>query len=430
MNKIILPLMLILTPINCLATNFYIDPVYGSAQNDGSQTHPWKSLQRLFDENLIESRKWNALPYGASSYLVPENPDAPIKGGDTIYLRSGNYGKLSISSYYNTAPISIIADQGQTPVFSNIVVRSSRNWRLEGLTVNASLFSVDDFTTLVSLESHSWTGPVDSITVKRCNLSSITDSTTWSKDDWNNKAKNGFSVSGENMTIAYNTLHNVNFGISVGASHSMVEHNLIENFAGDGLRGLGDYTTFQYNTVKNCYDVNDNHDDGFQSWSVGSDGKVGTGTVKGIVLRGNTIINFEDPNQPFRGTLQGIGCFDGMYEDWLVEGNRIEVDHWHGISFYGAIGTVIKDNIVTDPNGKENIGPPWIMLRAHKNDTPSHDCQVTCNISPKLIVSEEPSVVSRYNTISDTGGPRDPMCPALQPIPPLILPLLLDKESQ
>jgi hypothetical protein len=418
--------VLFLGPALSPAADFHVDPVNGSDGGDGSAAQPWKSLQRLFDEAMIESREWNALPYKSGSYLVPKNPGAPIKAGDTIILHSGSYGVLNIRSYYNAAPIALVAEQGHTPLFRNIAVRSSRNWSLAGLTVNASAFQADGFSTLISLESHNWTGPIDTITITGCNLYSIGDSSAWSKTDWNSKAKNGISVSGKNMKIAYNILRNVNFGISVGAGHSMVEHNIIENFAGDGLRGLGDYTTFQYNTVKNSYDVNDNHDDGFQSWSVGSDGKVGTGVVRGIVLRGNTIINYEDPNQPFRGTLQGIGCFDGMFADWVVERNTVRVDHWHGISLYGAINTVIKDNVVTDPNGDANVGPPWIMLRAHKNNTPSRDCLVTCNVSPKLIVSDEPTITNLYNTLSETGGPRHSKCPALSNIVPVILPVLLD----
>ena len=46
-----------------------------------------------------------------------------------------------------------------------------------------------------------------------------------------------------------------------------------------------------------------------------------------MVLRGNTIINYEDPGQPHRGTLQGIGCFDGMFVDWVIENNVVIVDH-------------------------------------------------------------------------------------------------------
>lgn len=429
LEVLIISCILLLLPAIGLAANFYVDPVKGSYGGDGSPAQPWKSLQRLFDDDLIESREWNSLPYTSGSSLVPKNPGAPITAGDTIILRSGNYGELFIRSYYNAVPITIVAEQGNVPLFRNIVVRSFRNWNLAGLTVNASAFQADGFSTLISLESHNWTGPIDNVTVSNCNLFSIADSSGWSRTDWNSKTKNGIGVSGKNMKIAHNSLRNVNFGISVGASHSVVEHNSIENFAGDGLRGLGDYTTFEYNTVKNCYDVNDNHDDGFQSWSVGGDGKVGTGVVRGIVLRGNTIINYEDPNQPFRGTLQGIGCFDGMFADWIVERNTVRVDHWHGISLYGAINTVIRDNVVTDPNGDANIGPPWIMLRAHKNNTPSRDCLVACNVSPKLIVSDQPTITNYYNTLSETGGPRHSKCPALITIAPVILPILLERNN-
>ena len=154
----------------------------------------------------------------------------------------------------------------------------------------------------------------------------------------------------------------------------------MENFAGDGMRGLGDRTVFQYNTVKNRYDVNANHDDGFQSWSVGSDGKVGTGTVTGVVLRGNRIINYEDPNQPFRGTLQGIGLFDGTYVGWIIENNVVITDHWHGITVLGARNTRVVNNTVLDANGSAP-GPPWIMVGPHKNGTPPENSIVRNNLA-------------------------------------------------
>lgn len=427
--KIVLTFVfLLLTTFPAVGADFYIDPINGSDENSGDSENPWKSLQRLFDEGFIQSRNWDALPYKESSVLVIRNKEGAIQAGDTIHLRSGTYGELKIVGMYNSGIISLKAASGHTPIFRNILVRSSSNWRLEGLTVNSAQYPEAGFSKLIALETHNWTGPVEKITVKYCKVFSTKDSSSWSRQDWNNRAKNGISVSGRSMHISYNTLKNVNFGISVGASNSLIEWNSVENFAGDGLRGLGDYTTFQYNTVKNCYDVNDNHDDGFQSWSVGTDGKVGTGVVKGIVLRGNTIINYEDPKQPFRGTLQGIGCFDGMFEGWIVEKNRVIVDHWHGISFYGAKNTIIKNNIVTDPNGKDNIGPPWIMLRAHKNGTPASSSQITCNIAPKFIISDDETIVNQFNTLSLTGEPLHSQCRA-QGVVNLILPTILLKDQ-
>ncbi len=421
-------IVLLLTPVGGFATDFFVDPQNGSDSNNGSTSAPWKSLQRLFDNDLIESQEWNSLPYKTSSYLVTKNQGAIIKGGDTIYLRSGRFGELVISHYYNTSHISLVADPGHTPLFSNITIRSASHWTLNGLAVNPSSFSSSSFSNLISLESHNYTGPIHSIVVRNCSAKTISDSSSWSRSDWNSKAKNGIRVDGSFMKIIDNNFVNVNFGISVGASDSLIERNSVVNFAGDGLRGLGNYTTFQYNTIKNCYDVNDNHDDGFQSWSIGSDGRPGTGTVKGIILRGNTIINYEDPNQPFRGTLQGIGCFDGMFEDWLVEKNKVQVDHWHGISLYGAINSIIRDNVVTDPNGSANIGPPWIMLNTHKDGTQSRNSQISCNVSPKLIISDGFNITVENNTLSETGGPRDSDCPGLSQTG-LILPLLLEKQD-
>ncbi|MBF0227250.1 MAG: hypothetical protein HQK76_17530 [Desulfobacterales bacterium] len=162
------------------------------------------------------------------------------------------------------------------------------------------------------------------------------------------------------------------------------------------MRGLGNYSTFQYNTIKNCYAVNANHDDGFQSWSTGLDGQVGTGTVIGIILRGNTIINYEDPNQKFLGDLQGIGCFDGMFEDWIIENNVIFTNHWHGITLSGAINCRIVNNTVIDINS-EAPGPAWLRISNHKNGTPSRDCLIRNNLT--TYISTDTGVQIDHNII-------------------------------
>jgi parallel beta-helix repeat protein len=154
---------------------------------------------------------------------------------------------------------------------------------------------------------------------------------------------------------------------------------------------------FQYNIVKNCYDVNENHDDGFQSWSVGDSGDVGTGVVYGIVLRGNTIINYENAEQPFRGALQGIGCFDGMFENWVVENNVVITDHWHGITLSGATNCIIVNNTVVDINDT-TPGPPWIRISEHKDGRKSSGCVVRNNLTTS-ISCDTPGVVIDHNLI-------------------------------
>jgi len=378
------------------AADFYVDPQNGSMSNDGSAAKPWRTLQEVVDAKLVESQGWESLPPDATTKLVAKNAGAPVKKGDTLWLRSGMHGSLDITGYYNLDWVTIAAEQGHTPKFSSVLVRSGAKWRLRGLTVSPEFVEPYEKRTLIKVESHNWQGPVSDIEVEGCEMWSKADVSAWTMENWDQLSANGIEAGGERIVIRNNRLKNVNFGISVGAKDSLVDGNVVDSFAGDGLRGLGDNTVFQYNTVKNCYDVNANHDDGFQSWSVGSGG-VGTGEVKGIVLRGNVIINYEDPNQPFRGTLQGIGCFDGMYVDWVIENNVIITDHWHGITLLGAKNSRVVNNTVMDLNA-EDPGPPWIKIGAHKNGTAPEGCLVRNNLATAF-TSADTGVIEDHNFI-------------------------------
>ncbi len=377
------------------SADFYIDPINGASSGDGSLQSPWRSLQEVLDNGLVRSRQWESLPPDETTVLVVKNPQAPVRGGDTIWLKTGDYGALTITGYYNEDQITVAAAPGHDARFSTLLLRGSSHWTVRGLQLSPEFADPFAQGTIVDLDSHNWQGPVHDIALTDCTIQSVADTSDWSLEDWNNLPSNGIQVDGARMTIRDNQLKNVNFGISVVATDSLIEGNVIENFAGDGLRGLGDRTVFQYNTVKNCYDVNENHDDGFQSWSVGPDG-VGTGEVVGVVLRGNTIINYENPDQPFRGTLQGIGCFDGMFVDWIVENNVVTTDHWHGITLLGARNSRVINNTVIDPND-EDPGPPWIDIGDHKDGTPPTGCIVRNNLTTALNNAEE--VVEDHNLI-------------------------------
>jgi len=370
---------LCLIPLPVQAGEFYVDPVNGSSAGDGSASRPWRTIQEVFDAGLVESQQWDKYPYTPQSQLVARNAGAPVHAGDTLRLRSGYHGDLLIDRYYNAAPITLAAEDGHTPRLASVHIRSGSHWIIRGLTVSAEFSPAYERHTLIRLESHNWRGPVHDIVVEQCALWSVADAAAWTARDWDRLSCNGLQVDGTRMTIRDNRLRNVNFGISVGATHSLIRGNLVENFAGDGLRGLGHYTTFEYNTVQNCYKVNANHDDGFQSWSTGPAG-VGSGEVAGIVLRGNTIINYVDPNQPYRGALQGIGCFDGTFVDWVIENNVIITDHWHGITLLGARNCLVINNTVVDRNDTRP-GPPWIRVGNHKKGMPPTNCVVRNNLA-------------------------------------------------
>lgn len=382
------------------AADFYIDPVSGSASGDGSTGSPWLTLEQVVADDLIESRDWNAHPYTSGATLVAKNAGAPIKAGDTIWLRDGYHGELVLNGYYNTSNITIRAEAGHAPEISRVSIIGARNWVLDGISISPAHAPTYVQQTIITMRHDGFWGPADHLVVRNCDVFNIDDSTAWTAADWVSNASTAFDVRSHYTDLIDNTIRNTRFGIAVSGDYCNVRGNLVENFSGDGIRGLGDYDVFEYNTVKNALDVGDgNHDDGFQSWSVDAGGTVGAGTVYGLVLRGNTFINHENPSHPLRTTLQGIGCFDGWFEDWVIENNVVITDHWHGISLYGARNCRIINNTVIDLY-TGTPGPCWIAIQPHKDGTPSEDCVVRNNLTNSLnIAGGQTNIVADHNIL-------------------------------
>ncbi len=294
------------------------------------------------------------------------------QGGDIIELNSGSYGDLTINNRNLASTVLIRPATGATAVFTHIRIQNSSRWTVIGVSVKPRYTNGADGTDAVSLDG-------SDLAFEDSVINYVDSVAGWSVADWLARAGNGISIDGTRVTVRGNTITAVDHGINSSATDALVSHNLIANFRGDGIRGLGDRTVYEYNTIKNAYGIDDNHDDGFQSWSYGAGG-VGTGVVKDVVLRGNVIIDFEDPNQFERTELQGIGLFDGMFENWVVENNLVITNHWHGISFYGAINCRIVNNTVID-NDATPEPDPWIMVHNHKDGRASTGVIVRNNIA-------------------------------------------------
>ncbi|MCB1572312.1 MAG: hypothetical protein KDI72_15075, partial [Xanthomonadales bacterium] len=257
------------------AASFYIDPVNGSEAGDGSASAPWRSLQSVLDNGRIESRDWPSYPYTAGMSLVTVNAGAPVKAGDTLWLRDGYYGDVVVQHLYNTAPITIAAQAGQTPRLRSLLVQSAQNWVLRGLSISPSHAAVNTPTTMVRINDHNFFGPTSDIELADSELFSVADASSWNAQDWIDRPSSGIDIGAAHISVHDNRLRNLRFGISVGGADASVRRNLIDGFSADGLRGLGDRGLFEYNRVQNVK-VGDppdaNHDDGFQSWSVGAGG--------------------------------------------------------------------------------------------------------------------------------------------------------------
>ncbi len=348
------------------ARDIYVDPKASEGAADGSEASPWHSLQSMLDEDIIQA-------------------------GDRVVLAGGAYGRLVIQNKEMSEITSVVVADGQQAVFENMEIKGSANWALTGLTVTSNGMREPGERYHVRIDKNS-----SHIKIEGFTIYTVEDISDWSADDWNEKALDGIFSEAEYADIRNNKIRNVNFGISTLGKHSVVAKNEVKNFSGDGLRGLGDHSLFEENVVKNCYQVNPNHSDGFQSWSTGADGRPGTGVIKDVTFRRNLILNFEDFNQPYVCKLEGIGMFDGVYEDWTIENNIIAVDNWHGISVFGARNVRIKNNTVMDIDYFPP-GPATITIISVSEGDPEDASLVANNVANEIKIEGEG--VERFGNI-------------------------------
>ena len=372
---------------------YYIDPINGSTNGDGSSEHPWFTLQQVIDSNLIECYR-HTEAYNPDSDLEIVNEGAPIKGGDRLILRSGYHGYVKRSYFIFKKWLTIEADAGHTPVLSHFRCEGTfKNIYLKNLTIlkesyqgdenywQAEVINRNSSSCLYFVSSLFW-GEGSHVKLNGLTVKTAEDISGWSATDWVERAASGISLrSVEHVEIVNCTIENVRHGTAIEyhSDHSYVVNNVINNYSGDGCRLISNHVLFAYNTITNCYKVDDNHDDAIQSYSRGEDNSPGTGVLYNDVIRGNLIIGTPDRNNPLAGNPQGIGCFDGFYDGWIVENNLIITDHYHGISFYGMRNSKIVNNTVIDEiPGNDTV--PWIYITDHKNGTPSENCYAANNI--------------------------------------------------
>lgn len=387
------------------AAEFYVDPVAGSPSGDGSAGNPWQTLEQVIHDNLIETRDWVSLPPDADTPFEVINAGAPIKAGDTIYLRSGYHGELYVIGAYNAAPITIRAEDGHTPLLSQVFLRSASHWIIDGVSISSHHASPPaDISNMVSFVNHGHSGPSDNLVLKNSEVFTVDDASGWGATEWMTTADSGIRLDARDSAVIDSVVRNVRFGISVTGANALISGNLIDGISADGLRGLGDNGVFEYNRIQNMFVSSSqgdaNHDDGFQSWSVG-EGGVGTGEVNNVVLRGNVFINYTDLGNPLNAPMQGIGCFDGQFVNWTVENNVVITNHWHGISFYGMRDSRIVNNTVIDITPGQP-GPSWIRVFPY-GGIDSSDVVVRNNLANSYSVEGNSMVMDHNMTIDDAN---------------------------
>lgn len=311
-------------------------------------------------------------------------------GGETIALASGAYGVFSISNKTYASTVFVRPQIGARPVFKSFRVTACKKMQIAGLSILPRRMNGDTVSRAVELS-----GANEDIVFEKSLISYADNSSGWTAQNWLDYAHDGIAIYGTRMIVRDNLIYNTAFALSNSATNSIISKNRINGFRGDGMRGQGDYTNFEYNDVRNCVQVDANHADGFQAFTVGQSG-VGTGTITGVKLIGNTIIDNENMSNPLKCQLQGIGLFDGTYVDWVIENNLVVTDMYHGISIYGSVNARIINNTVIDHDFSNTIRP-WIMIAPHKNGTLSVGGILRNNIS--YSVSPGAGTTSDHNLI-------------------------------
>jgi hypothetical protein len=361
------------------AKTFYLDPVNGSLSNQGTEMSPLSSLNDVINASLIKTYEYTPLPYSSLSQLQLKNSSGIINGGDTLVLKSGLHGEVFLRNYNNEIPITIIAEEGATAILEKVHLQACKNWVFEGLQISSEPYGYYLNNRLFYIESHNYHGPTSNITIRNCDIYSTKEPWTVAQD-WLDNASDGLFIKADSCLAIGNRITNIDMGLFCVGDYIHAMGNEIINFSGDGGRILGSHILFNHNVIKENYNVNDNHDDGIQSFTNNEY------VVDSNEVIGNLIIDTEDLNRPLQGPVHGIGAFDGFYHDWLVANNVISVNHWNGIAFLGAKRCTIIHNTVIDPTPNITPGGSWIKIDDHKDGTPSSDCLVANNVANQFIV--------------------------------------------
>ena len=332
-NKISLILILTLAFSNLSAKDFYCSPT-GNNGNPGTIGSPLAAFSTV---------SWST---------------KGVSAGDNIYLMDGNHGAAIVSNVLLTNYVTVKPAPGHNNAYlKSVWLKNCKYWSFDGVKIdgtgninsNPPISAPTNATGVVEYLFRANT-TTSYIKIVNTEIQSIDNIDSWTKNDWYQKVLNGVWLRGHHSTVENNVIKNVYHALEIGVfgDDSVVRGNLIDNFAADGIRGLGNRCTYEDNVVQNCY-INDyeiQHDDAFQCYGINAS----TYKRKDIVLRNNKFLlwNKAAPaDMSIIGDLmQGIINTDGHADNWIVENNLVVNHQAHGISLYGGINSRVQNNTV------------------------------------------------------------------------------------
>jgi hypothetical protein len=303
--------------VGLFGIDYFVDPVNGSNSSNGLAAAPWKSVQA-----------------------------AKLQPGDTINLMTGTHLGIGLK---NLSSITIQPAAGCNPIVQGVSLTACPQSAIKGLTVRCPA-TVPKFYALVSATS------CKGLKIDHCNIASSDDPQAWDDAAWlANAAYVGIQIEGTDSTaidITSNCIRSCRRGIVLNGNFIVVEENLIDLYADDGIDCSSSNTTIQHNKVLNHYPLHDNnHNDAIQLWGTAAsplvnnviDGNrviVSDGTYKRVPQP--SCINWKTDNSD---VLQGI-FIQGPGTGLKITNNEVQASSFNGISIQGIDGVEIVNNTV------------------------------------------------------------------------------------
>ncbi|MEZ5776814.1 MAG: right-handed parallel beta-helix repeat-containing protein [Paracoccaceae bacterium] len=311
-----------------------------------------------------------------------------VKAGDRIYLMEGYHGSLNINGAKFSSPVLVTNVPGQVAHVDSLIIYNSSNLAFNGLKVWPTSGNAGPGPLVATYAD------TNDISITNFDVRAVADSGNymqWSQSTWLKNQRWGIQVDGNRMTVSKNRVTGIGHGIHSLGDNALVEENIVDGFSGDAFRGLGDNTIVRRNKAQNCFQVDGNHMDAFQSFTVGSNGVPGAGTQRNLTIEDNKFFEWtSSTTNPLRCQLDGVGMFDGMFDGLVIRNNVITSTAYHGISVSGAINAQIVNNTVTHPDGVAGK-LPWIQITTHKNGTPSRNVTIANNLAMNILTQSDPS---------------------------------------
>jgi hypothetical protein len=314
--------------------------------------------------------------------------DALRDGQPVVALKPGNFGSVDLSRLPGEA--RIVSEKPGGAVFDAMTISRTNGLDIEDIALipPAPLGSVKGATIFRAEPSAERIRLIRPLVRGAPYAESCAG---WSVAEWKSRKAIGVWLRGARSALIGGDFYAIGYhALMIEGEDGLVQGNTFQWIAGDVMRALGDRTQVRNNRMRNRVrpinpgeEKQDTHADFFQSWAK-KDRKTGTLTpVTGLLFEGNLGLEWDGPDHPLAGYMQGVGLFDGPFINTVIRRNEIWTTAPHGITISDSTGSLVEDNIVGHLHQSTKKKVPWIRLDGATGGT------IRGNIVPQALINRQ-----------------------------------------